>query len=140
MPQVTDYLHRQTITAGPDTLVSRAAELFEEHGIKHLPVCDEEGRVVGVFSAADLRSLQHQFTKFDTEESRKYNARIGDSFLLSDVMTENVKTVMPTTDLKEAAAIFLDNSFHSLCVVEPDDSGKLVGIITVMDLVRAAYQ
>ncbi len=140
MPQVTDYLHRQTITADPDMLVSKAAALFEQHGVKHLPVCDGEGRVIGIFSETDLRELQHQFTKFDTEESRKYNAKIGDSFLVSDVMTGNVHTVTPATELKEVAEIFLRNSFHSLCVVDENDAGKLVGIITVMDLVRAAYQ
>jgi CBS domain-containing protein len=53
----------------------------------------------------------------------------------ADLMTTDLITVKPDVSLLDASRIMLDHSISSLPVV--DDSGKLVGIITKSDLVRA---
>jgi CBS domain-containing protein len=50
-----------------------------------------------------------------------------------DIMTKNVVTVTPDTEITRAAKLLLDNHFNGLPVV--DDNGRLVGIICQDDLV-----
>jgi CBS domain-containing protein len=51
-----------------------------------------------------------------------------------DIMTKEVKSVHPETDLKELARLFVEYSYNALPVV--DDAGALVGMITQTDLVE----
>src|SRR6266516_950987 len=46
-----------TITIGPDATVPLAAKLLALHGIKRLPVVDEDGKLIGIVSRADLLRL-----------------------------------------------------------------------------------
>jgi len=50
-----------------------------------------------------------------------------------DIMTKNVVTVTPETEITKAAKILLENHFNGLPVV--DDKGRLVGIICQDDLI-----
>ena len=50
-----------------------------------------------------------------------------------DIMTKDVITVTPDTDITQAAKLLLDNHFNGLPVV--DDKGRLIGIICQDDLI-----
>jgi CBS domain-containing protein len=50
-----------------------------------------------------------------------------------DIMTKNVVTVTPDTEITQAAKLLLENHFNGLPVV--DESGKLIGIICQDDLI-----
>jgi CBS domain-containing protein len=50
-----------------------------------------------------------------------------------DIMTKNVITVTPDTEITQAAKLLLENHFNGLPVV--DESGKLIGIICQDDLI-----
>lgn len=52
---------------------------------------------------------------------------------VKDIMSTNIVSVKPDTEIIEAAKILLENRFNGLPVV--DDSGKVVGIICQSDLV-----
>jgi CBS domain-containing protein len=49
-----DILTRDVVTVGPDVAVQDAARLMLHHGVKRLPVVDEDGRVLGIVSRSDL--------------------------------------------------------------------------------------
>lgn len=50
----SDVMVHDVITVGPDDDVSRAAKLLAEHDISALPVVDEQRRMIGILSEADL--------------------------------------------------------------------------------------
>lgn len=52
--RVEEIMARSPVTVRPEWPVERAAELMWRHRIKRLPVVDEEGRLVGIVSRADL--------------------------------------------------------------------------------------
>ena len=49
-----DLMTAQPVCTTPDTSVVAAARLMSRHGLKRLPVLDEEGRVIGMVSRGDL--------------------------------------------------------------------------------------
>ncbi len=124
-------------TVSPDDRMEEISGNFESGGHFHFPVCDkEDGSVVGVISRTDYLRLQHSMTEFGTEEARLSNARLLHSMLVRDIMTHPAVTISPDLSLKEAAAQFRNRNFHCFPVVE---DGRLLGMITVMDLLHYAY-
>lgn len=51
---VADVMSSPVITIGPDESLFKAAQLLDRHGIKRLPVVDDEGYLVGILSRGDL--------------------------------------------------------------------------------------
>ena len=99
----------------PDNTVEEANELMHRYKISGVPVCDGDGRLVGILTNRDMR--------FMTD----YSVRIG------DVMThENLVTSHIGTTLDEAKAILMRHKIEKLPLV--DDNGFLKGLITIKDI------
>lgn len=103
-----------TVRAG-DTLTSASAEM-QVGVIRHLPVVEDHGRLVGVVSDRDLLHARG-------------------SKRISEVMTRDVVTVRSDAPAVEAASIMLDNKISSVLVV---DDGTLVGVVTQTDYLDLA--
>lgn len=125
----------RTIT--PEATMAIVQELFRTHSIHHLPVVEND-QVVGMVSKTDYLMLLHGFTLFNTKESRDFNQVVLTTLTVREVMSKKVATINPEDTLEMAAGIFRENRFHALPVVEKH-SKKLVGIITVMDLLNFAF-
>jgi len=91
--------------------------------LRHLPVVDDMGKLIGLLSARDaLAGLARG----------KKKVRVG------DCMTRQVITVTPETPVPTAMDLLLENQFGCLPVVGSD--GHLMGIVTETDFLRAARQ
>jgi CBS domain-containing protein len=137
--KVKDVMSSAVLTVGPYTPLKDVARLLVENRVSGVPVLDDDGTVLGVVSEADILAkertnpgasslLEHLF---DTEtDSHKHDARDA-----ADAMTSPAVTIRPRRAVSEAAALMLDRRVNRLPVV--DDHGRLVGIVTRSDLVRA---
>ena len=111
-----------------DTL-SLADDVMEMNRIRHLPIM-EEGLLAGIVSPRDLfHAGLSTAMGFGSKAKKEYMNAI----LIKEVMTNDVITIGPEADVKEAARIMLEHRIGCLPVV---DSGKLVGLISESDLVR----
>ncbi len=103
----------------PDNYVYEADELMGKYKISGVPICDENGRLVGIITNRDLRFLP------------SYNIHI------SDVMTkENLLTTREGTTLEEAKEILCRAKVEKLPIV--DDDFHLKGLITIKDIEKAS--
>ena len=103
----------------PDNFVYEADELMGKYKISGVPICDENGRLVGIITNRDLRFLP------------SYNIHI------SDVMTkENLLTTREGTTLEEAKEILCRAKVEKLPIV--DDDFHLKGLITIKDIEKAS--
>jgi len=100
---------------------------------RHLPVIDEEGRLVGLVSHRDLLGAQ---ISSETGLDRTQRHAFQKDVRVSQIMTHDVWTVLPDTRAATAAETLLDHRFGCLPVV--DGAGKLVGIVTERDFLRFA--
>jgi CBS domain-containing protein len=108
-----------------------ARHLMLERRIRHLPVTDEGGLLVGIVTDRDIRlNLPSQATSLSVWEINHLLARLT----VQKVMTQSVLTVGPDRGAKDAAQLMLDHTIGALPVV---DGGRLVGIVTETDLLRA---
>ncbi len=115
----------------PTSKLSEARATFEGGLYRHLPVADEDGRLLGLVSTSDLLELTCEAYG---AESETMGAVIDRQFNLLEVMTTNLATVSPDDPLRHAAALLAEGPFHSLPVLNAD--GKLVGMLTSTDLIE----
>jgi CBS domain-containing protein len=138
---VRDVMTSHVATVLPTTSLKEVATILAERGISGLPVVDEAGGVVGVVSEGDIL-----FKERGPREPKRALPRLADSSRASadlklkartagEAMTAPAKTIEPWRPVSAAAAQMLDESVNRLPVV--DDQGRLVGIVTRADLVRA---
>ena len=96
-----------------------AARVMAEAEIRHLPVVDQTGNLIGLLSQRDLLA--------NTDRHGR----------VRDLMSTNVLTVAPETAAYEAALLLWTHKIG--CVPVTDVAGQLVGILTEADFVRLCY-
>jgi CBS domain-containing protein len=136
----------------PTTTVDEALELLVENRITGFPVIDDTWKLVGLVSDYDLLALDsisgsgrtdtNMFPEVDStwktfNEVQKLLCKTNGK-LVGDLMTPAPVVVRESTNLEDAARILLETKYRRLPVV--DSEGKLVGIITRGNVVRAALQ
>jgi CBS domain-containing protein len=119
---VGDLMTTAVITAHPNETIKLADTEMRLADIRHLPVIDAKGNVVGILSNRDLtRALS---------KSRHAHVRVG------DVMTPDVKTLGVDASARYAARMMLDYKFGCIPIV--GSGGELVGMVTETDFLRLA--
>ncbi|HET7875371.1 MAG TPA: CBS domain-containing protein [Methylomirabilota bacterium] len=119
------------ITAEPETPVLDARSLMQKERIRHLLVTDKKGELLGIVTDRDIRlNLPSQATSLSVWEINHLLTRLT----VDKVMTRSVITVGPDREARDAAQLMLEHRIGALPVV---DGGRLVGIVTETDLLRA---
>jgi CBS domain-containing protein len=129
------------VSVSPATRLKDLARVLSEHRISRVPVV-EEGAIVGVVSEGDLLAKQvgrplSRRTPLDWifgERPSPWELRRRAATTVAEAMTAPAITVDADRPLREAAALMLDGGVNRLPVME---AGRLVGIVTRADLVRA---
>ena len=129
--RVDELMTATPITARESTPVLDARHVMLEKRIRHLLVTAADGRLVGIVTDRDIRlNLPSQATSLSVWEVNHLLTKLT----VGEVMTRTVITIGPDRDARDAAALMLDHRIGALPVT---DGGKLVGIITETDIMRA---
>ncbi len=124
---------RNVVTVGPETGILAARALMAQNNIRHLPVVVENDILVGIVSDRDIRSAMPSTMLCETEKAAE-GKRLAD-MKVQDIMTPNPVTVSPTQTLEDALIMMQNFKVGAFPVV--DQVGKLKGMISVRDLMRA---
>jgi CBS domain-containing protein len=138
-----DVMTRKPISVGAQTTIVEAARLMLQHRISGLPVTDGKDEIVGVVTEGDL--LRRAETGTERHRSSWLAFLVGPGRLAGDyvgaharkvgeVMTRDVAVVAPSHDLAVVVGLMEKHRIKRVPVVE---RGKLVGIVSRADLVRA---
>lgn len=117
---VARRMTRDPISISPEASIQEAIELMKTHSIRHLPVVDGQGRLVGWVSDTELRGV--------------FIASMIEELTVGDVMIADPITVSSSDVLEQAALLISKHKIGGMPVLE---DGKLVGIITVVDILEA---
>ncbi len=139
--KVKDLMTANVVAVGTETPLKDVADILSEFRISGLPVVSERGTVLGVVSENDilvkergtepLRGLVGRLLAGDAVElEAKVAARTA-----GEAMTSPAVTIMPDRPVSAAAGEMVERRINRLPVV--DEDGKLLGIVTRADLVKA---
>ena len=127
---VHELMTEAPISVGPDDNLLQVRQLMDAHDIRHLPVVDDDGRVVGLVSQRDLIRWALAPAEGLTLSAQEDVLR---AVTVGTIMTTDVATVEPDEEAAVAGRIMLDNKYGCLPVVE---DLRLTGMLTEADFVR----
>ncbi len=120
---VEQFMSKDLFTVRPQDVVDLAANLMNWKHIRHVPVEDDAGNLVGLLSHRDLLKLMTE--------------HCGDEMIVRDVMKTELITVAPETSSIAALKMMRDNDIGCLPVIRND---KLVGLITAYDFLTVSVK
>jgi CBS domain-containing protein len=149
---VREVMDAEPVAVRPDADVETLIRTLREHDLQGVPVVDEDGRCVGIVTESDLvipdeegdLHLPHYVNLFGgtvfLESLGHFEERLRKAFASTagDMMTPNPTTVSPDTNVHEAARIIAESGHNRLPVV--DEDGRLVGVVTRVDVLEALTQ
>lgn len=127
---VKDRMSVHPLTISQDESISAAHRYMNEQHVRHLPVVDKAGKMVGVVTEDDLLKAEPSgVTLLSIWEINSLLTKVK----IKDVMVRDVITTTEDTPIEEAAQLLLEHKIGCLPVMR---DGMLVGIITESDIFR----
>jgi CBS domain-containing protein len=123
---VEQFMATDLFTVRPDDVLDLAANVMEHKHVRHVPVEDDTGALVGLISHRDLLRIFAHKTPYGSE---------GGSIVVSDVMKTDLTTVEPGTPTLDALRLMRERSIGALPVTV---DGKLVGLLTAHDFLTVS--
>jgi acetoin utilization protein AcuB len=126
-----DVMTEDPATIPMTATVGEAVRLLHTLDVRHLPVVDDEGMLVGMLSDRDLRGLT-----FPEVIGEEYMGEIQTALEapVSSIMTSDVVAVEVEDDVSLIIELMLDHKIGAVPVVDSDES--LVGIVSYVDILR----
>ncbi len=129
---IQEMMESKVITVREDALLAEAEEKMRTLGIRHLPVVDRSGKLVGLFTQRDLyRILPSRLSEEDPVD-----AAILKQYVLGDVMRRIPEALGPKDPVSKAVSLMWDKKYG--CVPIVDSDRKVIGIITAIDILHFA--
>ncbi len=132
--RVADYMTSTPVTANMEDGLRQTFYRMRERHVRHMPVLDDQERVVGIISDRDLRRPDW----VDNEENVAHYYILDNRRKVREAMTTEPYTTGAEDDLAQALAILVEHGFGALPVV--DGSRRLIGILSAYDCLRAFAQ
>jgi acetoin utilization protein AcuB len=127
---VGEIMTQEVITITPTSSIGAAIELMRQHGFRRLPVV-EEGKLVGIVTDRDLRQATNSPLVL---RERWYSEFLLEAIKVRSCMTADPITVEPSTPVVDAARRLRQHKIGGLPVVAADDGNRVVGMVTVTDM------
>lgn len=144
--RAADVMQSDLVSVRAGDTLEEVERVVADARVGGVPVLDDDGHMLGVLSTKDLvrchaedaerpEDVGFEDTVLDAEETEPvaFQRANGTAVCAGDVMTTEVETIGPDTSLVDAARTMVTNGVHRLVVV---DHGRLVGIVSTMDLLR----
>ena len=134
MLTVSDIMTRNPEHIDAAAPVQEAVNRLFELDVRHLPVTDDGGELVGVLSDRDLREFSEPYEmQFENVSPAEEN----EATPVSDVMAGDVISAHPEDDVADLIDMMIDQKIGAVPIVDPIE-GNLVGIVSYIDILRAA--
>jgi CBS domain-containing protein len=139
---VRDVMSLHPISVTRDVPFKELAARLFEFGVSGFPVVDDDGKVIGVVSEADMMAKEaledgyHGLRGMTAAVVHRTERRKAGGVTAGDLMTSPAVTVAAEDTVEHAAALMYDRGLKRLPVVDP--AGRLIGIVSRVD-VLAVY-
>lgn len=126
----SEIMTKKLVTIGAQASLTEAYRLMQTRKIRHLPVVDDKGAIVGILSDRDLQRAMSPKKKDIHELTFEFDPE----FIVRDFMSWPVKTVAHDMSVRDVAQRMLKEKLSALLVVDADQKHK--GIVTTDDMLR----
>jgi acetoin utilization protein AcuB len=125
-------MSRDVVTIGPAESCLDAVVRMQRARVRHLPVVNRDGRLVGIVTDRDLRDYLFSSRVFEALGATRVDVLL-DGVRVAEIMSIDVMTVESSASVGDAAGTMRKHRVGSLPVM---DGGRMVGIVTEVDILR----
>lgn len=119
-------MQQEVHTLSPNDKIGTALQLFRDKKIRHVPIIDETGELVGIVADRDVKDSTPSILQKDLSDEELNKP-------LSLIMQRNVVTGHPLDFVEDVAAVFYEHSIGCMPIVQ---GGNIVGIVTETDVLH----
>ncbi|HET7323958.1 MAG TPA: IMP dehydrogenase [Halococcus sp.] len=113
-----ELIIREVVTASPDQTVHEVDEMMDDEGVSGAPVVDDDGEVLGIISATDIRPY----------------LEVGESDAVREAMTDEVITAPEDVDARDALELMYEHKIERVPIV--DTGNRLIGLVTMQGILQ----
>jgi CBS-domain-containing membrane protein len=141
--QAKEIMSRNVVAVESWLILPELAKIFEEKAISGAPVVDATGTILGVVSQTDLVRARREsadgvpvFQREFDDSARSFGFHLEelDKTRVEEIMTPGAISLDFETPVENVAKVMLESRIHRVMITK---NGKLAGIVTTMDLMRA---
>jgi len=127
-----EIMTKDPVTLNIDEPFCRVAQIFQEKDIRHLPIVNSEGVILGIISQRDLNRITSP--QKTPEGDYLYNPEELAKYILKQHIIQKVMTLSPDDTLEKAVELMAAKKLGCIPVVDPN--GKVKGIATITDILN----
>lgn len=142
--EVQDVMATNLITTTPGTKIEAITKIMVRNSLRRVPIVGEdinstskEEKLLGFVTASDILKYIGENKLFSKLFSNEGEDVVNVS--VSEIMVKDVISVSKYDKLSDVAEKMFESNIRGLTVID-DDTGKLIGIITIRDLLKAVIQ
>lgn len=128
---IKEIMIAKVISIKEDEPFSHVEEKIRTNRIRHLPVVDSDGKLIGIITQRDLLRAAHPH---ETEEGPVYDPDELDRFILKHFMTPNPTALHVDDPISKAVKLMAEFKYGAIPIVKSDKT--LAGIVTQIDILR----
>ena len=132
--RVRDAMSRPGVIFRQDMTVGAAVQAMRTRKIRHAPVVNDKGALVGIVTDRDLRQAVLEPALAEEMEALSRTLRTR---TVKEIMTWGVTTVKPETEIRQAARLMYTNKIGALPVIQ---NGRVAGMLTSSDVLKMLIQ
>jgi acetoin utilization protein AcuB len=125
-----DVMTTNVLTGSVRSTLAQAIDTMVSSDVRHLPIVSGD-ELIGMISDRDLRQFSRDLIVDDARARAKLAAPV------TQLMSSDVLTADPEDDLDDLIELMIENKVGAVPVVDGD--GQLVGIVSYIDILRAAH-
>jgi acetoin utilization protein AcuB len=130
---ISEMMAKDLITIGPDAIISEARDLMQQNGIRHLPVVDGSGKLVGILTDRDMRdAMPSVFLDKDSYDKTLEKVLCHP---IHEIMTKEPLVIPVYFTIQDTLMVIQKKKVGALPVV--DEEGFLRGILSTRDLLAS---
>ena len=130
---VSERMATDLITIGPDSTIAEAKDEMSKISIRHLPVIDDKGLLIGIVTDRDMRDAMPS-SLLEKKDYQETLAKIL-KHQISEIMTKDPITIYGYFTIQDALLAIQKKKVGALPVI--DDQGYLKGLLSTRDLLSA---
>ncbi len=129
--KVSNFMTSKVITAHPEDGIRQTFFRMRENEVRHMPVVDDERKLVGIISDRDLR--RPEWVDEAPDLSHIYN--LDDNLSVQDLMTRNVMVAHTYDTIAKSTKVLIEHRFGAMPVLNKEQ--ELVGMLSSLDMLKA---
>jgi len=127
-----EIMTKDPITLNIDESFCKVAQIFQEKDIRHLPIVNGQGLILGIISQRDLNRIASP--KKGPNGEYLYDPAELTKYVLKQHVIQKVSSLSPEDTLEKAVEIMAEKKLGCMPIVDPE--GRVIGIVTVTDLLK----